>query len=127
VLFDAALRWLDLAAIAVFAASGALVASRKGLDAVGFVLIGVVTGLGGGTLRDLLLGRTPVAWLRAPELLAVAALAALVVFFAAPRIESRFRLLLWADAVGLSLYAVLGTEAALWPAPIPGPPPCSAW
>ena len=112
-LFDAALRWLDLAAIAVFAASGALVASRKGLDAVGFVLIGVVTGLGGGTLRDLLLGRTPVAWLRAPELLAVAALAALVVFFAAPRIESRFRLLLWADAVGLSLYAVLGTEAAL--------------
>lgn len=110
---DSWLRWLDLAGIAVFAASGALVASRKEMDVIGFVLVAAVTGIGGGTLRDLLLGRTPVFWLRAPETVAVAAAVALLVFFTAPRVESRFRLLLWADAVGLSLFAVLGTEIAL--------------
>lgn len=111
--FDTALRLLDWLGIAVFAASGALVASRKQMDAVGFVLIGVVTGFGGGTLRDLLLGRVPVFWLRAPELLAIAAAAALLVFFTAHLVESRFRALLWADAVGLALYAVVGAEIAL--------------
>ncbi|MCW8086253.1 trimeric intracellular cation channel family protein [Sabulicella glaciei] len=112
-LFDATLRWLDLAGIAVFAASGALVASRKQMDVVGFVVIACITGIGGGTLRDLLLGRTPVFWLRAPELLGVAAAVAVLVFVAAHRVENRFRALLWADAVGLSLYAVLGAEIAL--------------
>jgi uncharacterized membrane protein YeiH len=110
---DALLRWLDLAGIAVFAASGALVASRKRMDAVGFILIAAVTGFGGGTVRDLLLGRTPPFWLRDPTWLAVASSVAVLVFFTAPRIESRFRALLWADAVGLALYAVLGAEIAL--------------
>jgi len=107
------LPWLDLAGIAVFAASGALVASRKEMDAVGFVLIACLTGFGGGTLRDLLLGNTPVFWLRAPEVAAVAASVGVLVFFTAHRVENRFRALLWADAVGLSLYAVLGAEIAL--------------
>lgn len=110
---DLVLRLLDWAGIAVFAASGALVASRKQMDAVGFVLIGVVTGLGGGTLRDLLLGRTPVFWLGRPELLAIAAGAALLVFFTAHLFESRFKALLWADAAGLALFAVVGAEIAL--------------
>ncbi|MDX1606293.1 MAG: TRIC cation channel family protein, partial [Candidatus Competibacterales bacterium] len=52
---------LDLLGVGVFAASGALVASRKQLDLVGFGLVATVTGIGGGTLRDLLLDR-PVAW-----------------------------------------------------------------
>ena len=107
------LRWADPVAIAVFAASGALVASRKGLDAVGFILIAAVTGFGGGTVRDLLLGRTPVFWLRAPGLLAICAVVGVAVFFAAHRLESRFRALLWADAVGLAIYAVVGAETAL--------------
>lgn len=77
------------------------------------MLIAAVTGFGGGTLRDLLLGRTPVFWLRAPELLALCAGVALLVFVFAPRLESRFRALLWADAVGMALYAVLGAEIAL--------------
>jgi hypothetical protein len=83
------LRWADPVAIAVFAASGALVASRKGLDVVGFILIAAVTGFGGGTVRDLLLGRTPVFWLRAPLLLGICAVVAVAVFFAAHRLESR--------------------------------------
>lgn len=110
---DTALRALDLLGIAIFAASGALVASRKQLDAVGFVLIGMVTGFGGGTVRDLLLGRTPLFWLRQPELPAIAAAAALLVFFFAHRVESRFKALLWADAMGMALFAVLGAEIAL--------------
>jgi uncharacterized membrane protein YeiH len=111
--FDVALRLLDWLGIAVFAASGALVASRKQMDIVGFVLIGILTGFGGGTLRDLLLGRLPVFWLRAPELLGIAATAAILVFFTAHLVESRFRALLWADAIGLALYGVLGAEIAL--------------
>ncbi|WP_245185479.1 trimeric intracellular cation channel family protein [Falsiroseomonas frigidaquae] len=110
---DTALQVLDLLGIAVFAASGALVASRKQLDAVGFVLIGMITGFGGGTIRDLLLGRTPLFWLKQPELPAIAAAAALVVFFFAHLIESRFKALLWADALGMALFAVLGAEIAL--------------
>ena len=77
------------------------------------MVVAAVTGLGGGTLRDLLLGRAPVFWLRAPELLAVCAVAALLVFATAHLVESRFRALLWADAVGLSLFAVTGAETAL--------------
>lgn len=107
------LRWVDPVAIAVLAASGALEASRKRMDAVGFILIAAVTGLGGGTVRDLLLGRTPIFWLHAPALLAVCATTAVVVFFFAHLVESRFRALLWADAVGLALYAVAGANTAL--------------
>jgi uncharacterized membrane protein YeiH len=110
---DAALRLLDWIGIAAFAASGALVASRKQMDAVGFMLIACVTGFGGGTMRDLLLGRTPLFWLQRPELLAIAAGAALVVFFLAHLVESRFRALLWVDAIGMALYAVVGAEIAL--------------
>jgi uncharacterized membrane protein YeiH len=110
---DAALGLLDWIGIAAFAASGALVASRKQMDAVGFMLIACVTGFGGGTMRDLLLGRTPLFWLQRPELLAIAAGAALVVFFLAHLVESRFRALLWVDAIGMALYAVVGAEIAL--------------
>ena len=123
---DALLWWLDIAGIAVFAASGALVASRKQMDAVGFVLIAAVTAFGGGTLRDLLLGRVPPFWLRDPAWLAVASAVAILVFFTAHRIESRFRALLWADAVGLALFAVLGAEVALLAGADPGRRCCSA-
>jgi uncharacterized membrane protein YeiH len=112
-------HWLDLAGVAVFAASGALVASRKEMDAVGFVLVGTVTGIGGGTLRDLLLGRA-VFWVMQPEYLAVCALVATVFFFGAPYIQRRYPVLLWADAAGLSLFTVNGVALALraelaWP------------
>jgi uncharacterized membrane protein YeiH len=111
--FETLLHWLDLAGVAVFAASGALVASRKQMDVVGFVLIAAVTGFGGGTVRDLLMGRTPVFWLRDPTQLAIASAVAVLIFFTAHRVENRFRAFLWADAVGLALFAVLGAEIAL--------------
>jgi uncharacterized membrane protein YeiH len=104
---------LDLLGVAVFAATGALTASRKQLDIVGFALLAAVTGIGGGTLRDLLIGRLPVFWVGQPLSLAVTTAVAVLVFFVAHRIESRYRLLLWQDALGLALFAGLGARIAL--------------
>lgn len=104
---------LDLLGVAVFAATGALTASRKQLDIVGFALLAAVTGIGGGTLRDLLIGRLPVFWVGQPLSLAVTTAVAVLVFFVAHRIESRYRLLLWLDALGLALFAGLGARIAL--------------
>jgi uncharacterized membrane protein YeiH len=104
---------LDLAGVAVFAASGALAASRKQMDVVGFVLIATVTGVGGGTIRDVLLGVAPVFWITAPAYLVLCAAVAVLLFFAAPFLESRFRALLWADAAGLAVFCVIGAERAL--------------
>lgn len=106
-------HWLDLFGVAVFAASGALTASRKQMDIVGFTLLAAVTGIGGGSLRDLLLGRTPVFWIEDPIYLLLCAAVAILAFFTAPFLESRFRVLLWADAVGLAAFSIIGAAAAL--------------
>nr|WP_246503881.1 trimeric intracellular cation channel family protein [Plastoroseomonas arctica] len=103
---------MSIAGVVVFAAAGALTASRKQMDPVGFILIAALTAFGGGTTRDVLLG-APVFWLRTPELVALAAGVALLVFFTAHLAERRFVWLLWADAVGLGIFAVLGADAAL--------------
>ena len=111
---------LDFASVAVFALTGALVASRAQLDLVGFIFIACLTALGGGTLRDMLINRDPVFWIGQPAYLAVAGLAALVVFVAAPRLESRYRVLLWLDACALAVAVPAGVGVALgaglgWP------------
>lgn len=72
----------------------------------------MVTGIGGGTLRDLLLDRS-IAWVTSPEPLIVCSIAAIFTFLLAPIIQRRFIVLLWLDAAGLSLFAILGTEIAL--------------
>jgi uncharacterized membrane protein YeiH len=111
--FDTATNALDWLGVVVFAISGALVASRKRMDLVGFALLGTVTGIGGGTLRDLLLDRGPVFWVLQPAYLIVCTIVSLAVFFTAHLANSRYRLLLWFDAVGLALFAVTGAERAL--------------
>jgi uncharacterized membrane protein YeiH len=104
---------LDWLGVAVFATTGALVASRKQMDVVGFALLGTATGIGGGTLRDLLLGATPVFWVRAPSPLLLCVGISVLVYFTAHIPQSRYRLLLWLDAVGLAGFAVTGAETAL--------------
>lgn len=106
------LHWLDLLGVAVFAVSGALEAARKQLDPVGFLFVAAVTGIGGGTLRDVLLDR-PVFWVHDPIYLWITSAAALVTFFVAPRIQRRAVVLLWADALGMAVFCALGARTAL--------------
>lgn len=104
---------LDYFGVVVFAISGALAAARARMDVVGFALLGIVTGIGGGSLRDILLGRLPVFWIDQPQYVLMCVIAAVITFFSVPVIASRLRLLLWADALGLALFAVLGAQIAL--------------
>lgn len=101
--------WVGLVA---FAISGALVASRKGMDIVAFVFFGTVTAIGGGTFRDLVLGLSPVFWVREPAYLVVCAAASVATFFIAPALDARLRLLLWFDAIGMAVFCVMGADAA---------------
>lgn len=103
---------LDYCGVAVFAATGALAASRKQLDFIGFIFLANVTGLGGGTLRDVILD-VPVLWVAHPPYVLVCTLAGALVFFTAHLVESRYKLLLWLDAVGLAAYAVMGAAKGL--------------
>jgi uncharacterized membrane protein YeiH len=103
---------LDYAGVAVFAATGALAASRKELDIIGFLFLASVTGIGGGTLRDLILN-IPVFWVGNRDYVLICVAVAVVVFFTAHRFESRYRLLLWLDAIGLAAFCVMGADKAL--------------
>jgi uncharacterized membrane protein YeiH len=105
--------YLDYAGVALFAATGALAASRKQLDLIGFLFFAVVTGTGGGTVRDIVLGRVPVFWVLNPTYILICCAAGVVVFFTAHLVESRYRLLIWLDAVGLSAYCVMGAAKGL--------------
>lgn len=105
-------QFLDWFGLCVFALTGALVASRKQMDIVGFALLGSVTGIGGGTVRDVLMGALPVFWVQKPAYLLTCVLVACAAFFVAHLVQSRQRLLIWADAVGLALFSVTGADIA---------------
>jgi uncharacterized membrane protein YeiH len=109
--FPSALVLLDYFGIAVFAISGALVAAEKRLDFVTFIFFAVITGVGGGTLRDLLIG-APVFWIHTNGTLVICIAAAMLVWVASRR---RFagRALLWFDAAGMAAYATYGAAKAL--------------
>jgi uncharacterized membrane protein YeiH len=112
---------LDYAGVAVFAATGALAASRKQIDIIGFIFLAIATGVGGGTVRDLVLGATPVFWVSQPGYLIVATVTAIVVYFTAHLVWSRYLWLIWLDTIGLSAYCVIGAAKGLAlgvPAPI---------
>ncbi len=96
----------------VFAVSGALTAARYRMDVMGFVLIGTITGIGGGTARDLLLGRT-VWWTQDPTELILCVAASFLTFFLIKDDITRRRGMIWADALGLAAFAIVGTHIAL--------------
>lgn len=103
---------VDLAAAVVFAVTGALAASRKQMDVIGFMWLGTVTGVGGGTVRDLLLG-VPVFWVVDPSPVVTCLVAAVAVHFTSHLIQSRYILILWLDAFGMALVTVAGTAKGL--------------
>ena len=102
---------LDYAGVAVFALTGALAAARDRHDIITFWFFAVVTGIGGGTLRDLLIG-APVFWIGDATYLGIGLVAAIIVWLAAPHI-ARLKTLIWLDALGLAAYAVIGAAKAL--------------
>ena len=105
-------HFFDILAAVVFAVSGALVASRKGMDVMGFMWFAVITGVGGGTVRDVILN-VPVFWVQNPVHVSACLVTAIVMHFISPLVESRHRTLLWFDAFGLALVTIAGTAKAL--------------
>lgn len=103
--------WLDLAGLAVFAASGALAAAKRGQTLVTLAFFALVTGVGGGTVRDLLIG-APVFWVHDARAAAVCLIVALVIWVT-PERWWRGAALDWFDALGLAAYAVFGATKAL--------------
>ncbi|WP_219895304.1 trimeric intracellular cation channel family protein [Aquisediminimonas profunda] len=105
------LAWLDLFGIAVFAASGALAAARRQQTLVTFSFFALVTGVGGGTVRDLLIG-APVFWVHDWRVPAVC-LATAGLIWVTPAHFWKGRALDWFDAVGMAVYAVFGAAKSL--------------
>jgi uncharacterized membrane protein YeiH len=104
---------LDFAAVFVFALTGALTASRAQLDIIGFAFLANLTAIGGGTIRDLLLDRNPNFWIAEPSIIVTATLAAVLVFFTAHVVESRLKVILWLDAIALSVAVAAGVGVAM--------------
>lgn len=118
---DLVLYGAELVGTVAFALSGAMLAAHKGLDLFGVVFLGVVTALGGGTVRDILLGITPPRMFYNYEYVALAVLTALVLFLVfrlfpraraglAGQMDLLYNL---CDAVGLGVFAVIGTQAGM--------------
>lgn len=103
---------VGMAAVAVNAASAVLETEDKRMDLVGATIVGLVTSLGGGTLRDVLLGRS-VFWLANVDFLVCGLLAVGCTFLLARRVRIRPGLFVIPDAVGLALFTVVGTQIAL--------------
>jgi uncharacterized membrane protein YeiH len=105
------LAFLDLGGIAVFALSGALLAAERRQTLVTFIFFATVTGIGGGTVRDLLMG-VPVFWVNRNATLIICFSAAFAAWLL-PKGLWKGRALLWCDALGLAAYATFGAAKAL--------------
>ena len=112
------LNAMDLLGTAVFAFSGARTAGKKGMDVLGMLIIATITSVGGGTVRDLLLGSGTVFWMKDPIYLQICAVTTIATFLLWPTLEEKMD---WkgsevpvctADAIGLAAFAVLGTQKA---------------
>jgi uncharacterized membrane protein YeiH len=99
-------------ATAIFAITGVLAAAKQNMDVMSFVIIGVVTAIGGGTLRDITLN-APVFWLQDQRFLYVATAAAVATFFLEQRFRATYRLFLYLDAIATAVFAVMAAEKSL--------------
>lgn len=107
------MNFLFLLGISVEAVTGALAAGRKKMDFFGVIMIACITGLGGGSVRDLLLDIHPLVWIAHPHYLLVTSIAAILTITLAPHIIRLMRVFLILDALGLATFVVIGTHKAL--------------
>lgn len=107
------IMWVSIFGTAVFAVSGALMALRQGMDVIGVSFIATVTGIGGGTVRDLLLGDAPLNWVTDPMPIFICIGCALVCcLFNHRMLGWRMHWLLYADAIGMATFSILGAQKA---------------
>ncbi|MDD5057515.1 MAG: trimeric intracellular cation channel family protein [Sideroxydans sp.] len=104
---------LDLSAVAVCAITATLEAHRRELDMFGVAVIAVIAGIGGGTVRDILLGRLPVYWVHDPIYVVVGIAAAICTFYLGRKLSLPKNFFLLPDAIGLALFTVIGTSIAM--------------
>ncbi len=105
--------WLDFAAVIVGSLSGAIAARERHLDAVGFVGLALLCGLGGGLLRDCMMQVGDVYMLSSPYAIPVSALTGIVLFLFPQTISSTDRLLEWVDILAVALFSLMGTDKAI--------------
>ncbi|MDX1451694.1 MAG: trimeric intracellular cation channel family protein [Oleiphilaceae bacterium] len=105
--------YLGMLGIAAFSITGVLAAGKKDMDIFSIVLLGIVTALGGGTLRDIILDVNPVFWINDINYLWVSLLASIIAFFMVSRLKRLLSWLLYVDALGLSLFTILATQKAV--------------
>lgn len=103
---------LDLSAVAVCAITATLAARRGELDLFGVAVIAVIAGVGGGTVRDVLLGRLPVYWVHDTTYIVVGITSSLLTFFIGRNLKITKNFFLLPDALGLALFTVIGTSIA---------------
>jgi uncharacterized membrane protein YeiH len=103
---------LDIFGTFIFAVSGAFRAVRHELDILGLLVLAIATGVGGGIISDIILGATPPAVFQDEIFIIVSVLGGLVVFFAAGKIAPRWDCVMFADAIGLSVFAAIGAAKA---------------
>jgi uncharacterized membrane protein YeiH len=104
---------LDLFGVGVFAITGSLAAGQKKMDLFGVVVLALATALGGGTLRDVILGAYPVFWISDTTYIFVGTTVAVATFVMARFVRPPARALKFADAFGLAVFTVIGTEKAI--------------
>jgi uncharacterized membrane protein YeiH len=105
--------WIDLFGVFVFAISGINVGLQRKLDVFGASVIAFATAIGGGTIRDLLLGSTPVGWMKDANYIYAIVLGVVLSLFFRPKVQKLSNTIFLFDTIGLALYSIIGIKKAL--------------